>query len=251
MTPADVVRGVGTASWLIARAGTGIVADAGSAGALTQTRFADALATYLWRPLPLLLGLALLTGVITGTIAARLLGIYHAELAIEPLLVRTLCRDILPILFGLFVSGRIAVELAARLAATAVAREVEALEILGHDPVRYLLSPALAAVVVAVPVHLLAAAAAAVASTGWTIALSGETRWATFQRLTLDQTTAQALATGMAKGLVFALIAFGTGAAVGSLGARGAAEIGARATRAFTIALLAVFAVATLWAVFE
>ena len=251
MTPFGLLRGVGNATWLTARAGGGIAREAGNATPLTLARFAAALDTYMWRPLPLLLALALLTGIVMGTAAARLLGLYHAELAVEPTLVRLLLRDLLPLLFGLFVSGRVAVELAARLAATTVAREVEALEVLGHDPVRYLLSPALAAIVAAVPVQLLCAAAAAIGGMGATIAASGQTPWPTFLRLTFDQASAQALTTGMAKGLVFALIAFATGAAVGSAGARGAADIGAQATRAFTIGLLVIFAVATLWTVFE
>ena len=249
MTPPGVLRGIGAASWLIARAATGIAEDATGGNALSRTRFEAALATYVWRPLPLLVALALLTGVIAGTAAVRLLSLYHAELAIEPTLVRTLCRDVLPILFGLFVSGRVSVDLAARLAATAVARETEALEVLGHDPARYLLSPAFAAVVAAVPIHLLAAAVATIATTGLMLAQAAQTPWATFLRLTLDQGTAQALGVGMAKGLLFALIAFGTGAAVGARGARGPADIGARATSAFTIGLLAIFAAATVWTV--
>jgi hypothetical protein len=51
----------------------------------------------------------------------------------------------------------------------------------------------------------------------------------------------------MAKALLFAVIAFGVGAAVGSQPVRVPADIGQRAGRAFTIGLLAIFTAAALW----
>ena len=239
--------GIGTASWLMLRAARGLSQDVVESDALTARRLAAAFATYLWRPLPIFAALGILTGLISGTIAAQLLTIYFAQPAIEPVLVRALCRDVLPILLGIFFAGRVSVELAARLAGTALAREIDALEALGRDPTRHILSPALAAVIAAVPVLMLVGVACAIAATGFVLDRSGLTLMPTFIGLTLDYVTAGALAEGTLKALLFAILAFGTGASVGAGGARSPAEIGERATTAFTIGLFSILAAATLW----
>ena len=65
--------------------------------------------------------------------------------------------------------------------------------------------------------------------------------------MTLTDATFRAALVGMAKALVFLLIAATVGAAVGSRETRTASELAERTTVAFTWGLLAVFAAATLW----
>lgn len=249
--PARVLRGIGTAGWLLVRAGRGAGQDAIDRDGFAQRRLAEAFATYLWRPLPVLAALAVLVGIVAGTATARLLALYHAEVLIEPPLVRGLFREVVPLLVGIFASGRVSVELAARLAGTAFAREIDALEALGHDPVRHLLSPALVAVVMAVPVHMGVAALLAWSGAGLAIDLARQTDWTSFLYLTAGEATARALAIGTLKTLLFSLIAIGVGSAIGSAGSRGAAEIGERATSAFTIGLLAIVAAAAVLTLLE
>ncbi len=243
------LRGLGVASWLVARSGCGIGPDLLARDAIVTQRMADALLTYLWAPLPVLAALASLVGIVAGTAAARLLALYHVELAIEPGLAASLCRDVVPLLVGLFAAGRVSVDLAARLAGASLAHEVDALEVLGRDPVRHFLSPALLGVLVAAPVHMLVAAACTLATTGLAIDLARETHWATYLHLVVSDGTARALAGGTAKGVLFAVLAFAVGAAIGARGVRDPADVGARATAAFTAGLLAIFAADAVWTV--
>lgn len=247
--PVRAVRALGTAGWLVVRAGTGLAREAFEADALTRDRFAASFLRYAWAPLPVLLGLALLAGLVAGTIGTRLLALDNAQYLIVPLLLRTLCGDVVPLLCGLFAAGRVSVDLAARLATTGLMREIDALEALGRDPVRHLLSPALAGVVIAVPIQTAGAAIVAVVATGAALRLDGAIDWPAFLHLASAEPVARAAMLGMAKTLLFALIAFGVGAAVGSREARGASGIGRSATTAFTIGLLGIFAADALWTI--
>jgi ABC-type transporter Mla maintaining outer membrane lipid asymmetry permease subunit MlaE len=243
------LRALGIASWLVARSGRGIGPDLVGRDPLVARRMAEALGTYLWAPLPVLVALAVLVGIVAGTAAARLLGLFHVELAIEPALAASLCRDVVPLLIGLFAAGRVSVDLAARLAGASLAREIDALDVLGRDPVRHFLSPALFGVMIAVPVHMLVAATCTLATTGLVIDVAHETRWATYLQFVTGTNIARALVGGVVKAWLFALIAFAVGAAVGGRGVRNPAEVGARATTAFTAGLLAIFAADALWTV--
>jgi phospholipid/cholesterol/gamma-HCH transport system permease protein len=103
-----------------------------------------------------------------------------------------------PLVLGVFAAGRVSVELAARLGGMGMEREIDALTGLGHDPARYALSPALAAVVMAAPIHAVAATACALFAAGMALRLDAVTPWARYVELTLSDATARAALLGMA-----------------------------------------------------
>ncbi len=247
MNPLAALRELGVGVWLLARAGRGVALDVVERDDLARDRLADALSRLVWRPLPTLMLLAALSGLIAGLGAAQVLGRYHAELLVLPALAQALARDVVPLVLGVFAAGRVSVELASRLGGMGLRREIDALTALGHDPARYALSPALAAVVLAAPVHMLAATASAFAAAG--LALSGDAvvPMGRYLELTRADDTARAALTGTAKALLFTLIAAAVGAAVGSRETRNASELAERATVAFTVGLLAIFTAAALW----
>lgn len=242
-----LVRAIGDGAWLTARAGRALATDAVEPDPLVARRVADALAEQMWHPLPLVAALGALAGVIAGIAAARLLALYHAELAVEPALAQALLRQVAPLVVGVFAAGRIAVGVANRLGGMALDREIDALEALGHDPVRFALAPQLGGVLAAVPVLTIAAGGAALAAAGLAIESTHATPFATFAHLVMTQASARALLGGMARVASFALVAFAVGATVGARGVSGAAELAAAGRSAFTSALLAVFALAALW----
>ena len=238
---------IGTGAWLIGRAGRGVWRSAWAGDPLAQRNLATALAIFLWRPLMTLLPLAALAGIIAGIAAARLLDLYRAELLVMDGLVRALLRDVFPLVVGTFASGSVSVALSARLGAMSLNREVDALETMGLDPVTLILSPSLAAILVAAPAHMFGAGAAALFTCGFLLHVSAQIGWHDYGLIALSSGAASALLTGMMKAIVFALIAFAVGATVGARPARTPADIGRRATRAFTSGLLGIFAAAALW----
>lgn len=239
---------VGLGAWFIGRAGKGIWRGLIDDDPLAQHRIASAIGLFLWRPLLTLVPLAALTGIIAGIGTARLLGLYQAELPIVGGLVQALLRDIEPIIVGVFASGSVSVELASRLGGMSLNREIDALEVMGHDPAIHILSPSLAAVVAAAPVHMICAACAALATAGLALEGIANLSFGEFARLALTDDAARSLLTGVMKALLFSLIAFAVGAVVGSRPLRSPADIGRRATTAFTAGLLGIFTAAALWA---
>ena len=240
-------RAVGAGSWLIWRALRGFWRQSLVGDPLSEASLAEALGRFLWGPLPTLMALAALTGVIAGISVASVLEVYDAELLIIGALYDVLLRQILPLVVGIFASGSVSVELASRLGAMSLAREIDALEAMGHDPVPRVLGGPVVAVLAASPVHMLLAALAAFAGAALPLHLSANVAYQGLAHLAVSNAAAQALLTGMAKALLFAALAFGVGAVVGSRPVRIPADIGRRAGRAFTTGLLLIFVAAALW----
>jgi ABC-type transporter Mla maintaining outer membrane lipid asymmetry permease subunit MlaE len=242
------VRATGTGAWLIWRALWGVWAPFWAGDPLVDSGMVRSLARFAWGPLATLLPLAVMAGLIAGVSVGRLLQSYDAPLLILGALDTVMLRDILPLIVGVFASGSVSVEVASQLGAMSLAREIDALEAMGHDPVPRVLGPPLIAVLLASPVHMLAVAVAAIAGTALPIHWAAHVSIRELARIALSPDAGHALLMGMAKALVFAVIAFAVGATVGAAPVRVPATIGRHAGRAFITGLLAIFAAAAIWA---
>ncbi|WP_353230182.1 ABC transporter permease [Novosphingobium sp.] len=241
------VRGIGTGAWLTARALRGVWAPLWTGDPLVEAGMTDSLARFTWGPLPTLSVLAALTGVIAGVSVGRLLQSYDAPLLILGALDTVLLREVLPLIVGVFASGSVSVELSSRLGAMSLAREIDAIEAMGHDPVPRVLGPPIIAVLVASPVHMLAVAAAALAGTMVPVHLAAHVAYRDMAAIAVSAASGHALLIGMAKALLFACLAFGVGATIGAAPVRVPTGIGRNAGRAFVTGLLAIFVAAALW----
>jgi ABC-type transporter Mla maintaining outer membrane lipid asymmetry permease subunit MlaE len=246
--PKRAVRELGTAAWLLGRAGQGLVLDVVEDDQLARVRLAQTMTAYVWRPLPILGLLGALTGLIAGVTGARILQVYHADRTIVPALVSTLAIQVCPLLVGIFAAGRVSVDLAARLGGMQLGGELEALETMGRDPARYVLAPTLAAVIIAAPIQGLIVFGGAWAVVGLMLQPGAVVPWGSYVALTISDGTARALVACIIKSAAFLLVATGVGAAAGSLEIRSPAALGSRATVAFTAGLLGVFILAAAWA---
>lgn len=241
------LRGIGHAIWLTWQASRGVATRLLAGDPLAARSLAEALRQFVWTPLPTLLALSAMVGVISGILVARVLAVYNAETVVVGALDATLLRQVLPLIVGIFASGSVAVELTARLGAMSLANEIDALESLGHDPVAHVLGPPLIAIIAAAPLHMALAATAALFGAGLPLALGANLGWHALVRLALTKPVAAALLAGIAKAVVFAALAFAVGATIGAAPIRRPAEIGRRTRRAFTIGLLVTFGAAALW----
>ncbi|MET0372059.1 MAG: ABC transporter permease [Sphingobium sp.] len=244
---ARALGGLGSGAWLTARAARGIWRRIAMGDRLADRQMAASLPLYVWRPLRTLLPLACLAGLIAGIAAARLLGLYNAQIPIQTMLAQTLLRDVTPLLVGLFASGSISVELSSRLGAMSLNREIDALEALGRDAVDHALGPSFVAVLISAPIHMLLAGLATLVAAAVPLRLSANIAWIEWAAFAFSKGSAEAMLTGMGKVLLYALIAFAVGSAVGAKPVRSPADIGRRATTAFTAGLLGIFTAAALW----
>lgn len=244
---AKLLAAIGAGAWLTMRAGTGMGQRVIAGDGLAGRQLADGLPLHVWRPLRTLLPLAMLAGLIAGIGAARLLALYNAQIPVLSALAEIMLRDIVPLLVGLFACGSVTVALSSRLGAMALNREIDALEALGRDPVAHVLGPPLVAVLLSAPIHMALGGIAAIVGCALPLAMIANVGWALWAGFAFSHDAAQAMLTGMAKLLLYALIAFGVGSAVGARPVRSPADIGRRATTAFTAGLLGIFSAAALW----
>jgi phospholipid/cholesterol/gamma-HCH transport system permease protein len=120
-----------------------------------------------------------------------------------------------------------------------VSQEVDALGVMGIDPVRYLVAPALLAMLVMLPVLTVLADAAAILGAAMYSAPMLDMSVQTYLTQTLAQLTPRDVYEGLAKSIVFALLITVIGVATGFSVSGGAEGVGRATTRAVVLSITA------------
>lgn len=101
------------------------------------------------------LGIVLLTGFFTGMVLALqssvMMQTFGATMYIGRLVSASMIRELGPVLAGLMVAGRVGSGIAAQLGSMRVTEQIDALNTLGTDPIKKLVTPRLIAALVMVP----------------------------------------------------------------------------------------------------
>jgi len=183
---------------------------------------------------------ALLVGLITVFQAAYQLAPYGAEVVSGRALAWFVAREIGPIVVAILVVARSAAAIAGEFASMSANGEIDALRVMGLDPVKYLVTPKLAALLIALP--SLTAIAVALAVVGGWIGMSVVLGYNTNLYLEhLHESLAlRDVGVGLAKSLLFAGIIGIVAADEGLRVDRRVASIGAAATRSVVYCLLGV-----------
>jgi len=102
------------------------------------------------------LGIVLLTGLFTGMVLALQSSVqlktFGASMYIGNLVSASMIRELGPVLAGLMVAGRVGSGIAAQLGSMRVTEQIDALNTLGTDPIKKLVTPRLLAALVMLPV---------------------------------------------------------------------------------------------------
>jgi phospholipid/cholesterol/gamma-HCH transport system permease protein len=102
------------------------------------------------------LGIVLLTGLFTGMVlalqASVQLATFGATMYIGRLVSASMIRELGPVLAGLMVAGRVGSGIAAQLGSMKVTEQIDALNTLGTDPIKKLVTPRLIAALIMLPV---------------------------------------------------------------------------------------------------
>ena len=102
------------------------------------------------------LGIILLTGFFTGMVlalqSAGQLEVFGATIYIGRLVAAAMVRELGPVLTGLMVAGRVGSGIAAQIGSMRVTEQIDALNTLGTDPIKKLVTPRLLAALIMVPV---------------------------------------------------------------------------------------------------
>ena len=188
---------------------------------------------------------ALLVGLITVFQVAYQLAPYGAELVSARAIAWFVAREIGPIVVAMLVVARSAAAIAGEFASMSANGEIDALRVMGLDPVKYLVVPKLGALLVALPALTAIAIVLAVIG-GWvgTSVVLGFNTALYLQHLT-ESLTMRDVGVGLGKSLMFAVLIAIIAADEGLRVERRVSAIGAAATRAVVFCLVGVLAADT------
>ena len=177
-----------------------------------------------------------LTAFFTGGVLALQIYIggsrFNAESLVSSIVALGITRELGPVLAGLMVAGRVAAAIAAELGTMRVTQEIDALQVMGLNPVSFLVVPRLIALIVTMPclvvfadiIGILGGQAIAVGGLGL-----GPDRYVA---LTLDSLVLQDVYTGLIKAASFGALIGLVGCHEGLKTSGGAEEVGLSTTSA-------------------
>ncbi len=192
------------------------------------------------RAIPIVSLLLFTIGVMLAIQGLASLKPFGAELRLIPGVALSVTREFAPLIVGILVAGRSGSALAARIGTMQVSQEIDALRVIGVNPVRYLVAPALLAMLVMLP---------ALTVLGDVVGILGSALFATpvldidlytYYLLTMEALEPFDLMQGLTKSLVFAILVVLIGASTGFAVAGGAEAVGRAATRAVVAAISAI-----------
>ena len=192
----------------------------------------------------------LLIGAIIGFLGVSQLQGFGTIALVPQMVVVAHFRDLGPLVTGMIMAGRSGAGIASEIATMKVSEEVDALQSMGFDPVRWLVVPRCLALAITVPILTwLGDVLALVGGLGATILVSHMTAGA-FVEVALNAISADNFFSGLVKtpflGLSIGLIACGQGL----LTRGGAAAVGTRTTNAVVLALFSVIVLSALFTFF-
>jgi phospholipid/cholesterol/gamma-HCH transport system permease protein len=103
------------------------------------------------RALPIATVLSFVIGITLAMQGIDLLKAFGAESQVVLAVALSITREFAPLIMGILVAGRSGSALAARIGTMVISQEIDALRVMGINPVRYLVVPALLAMVILMP----------------------------------------------------------------------------------------------------
>lgn len=189
--------------------------------------------------IPIVCLLAFTIGVMLGIQFVAALSDFGAQSQVVMAAAKSITREFGALITGIVVAGRSGSALAARLGSMVVSQEIDAMAVIGIEPVRYLVAPALVAMLVMLPVLTVLADAVALLGAGLYTMGSLEISLGGYFSQTLDLLTTRDLWEGLSKSLVFGILIALIGTSIGFSVRGGAEGVGRATTRAVVLSISA------------
>ncbi len=141
-------------------------------------------------------------------------------------------REFAPLIIGILIAGRSGSALAARISTMAINQEIDALRAIGINPVRYLVAPALIAMLIMLPALTMWSNLVALTAAGLFVSADTDISMASYVANTIAVITPADLLHGLGKSGIFAVLIVVIGAVNGSLVKGGSEGVGRVTTRA-------------------
>lgn len=190
--------------------------------------------------LPIVAVLSLTIGAMLAIQGIHTLKTFGAESKVVLGVALSVTREFAPLITGILVAGRSGSALAARLATMKINQEIDALKVMGISPVRYLVSPALVAMMLMTPALTFLADLMALFGAGLYVALELGMSLSAYASETIEILTLDDLLHGLGKSILFALLITVVAVLNGGAVQGGAEGVGRVTTRAVVQAISAI-----------
>ena len=187
--------------------------------------------------LPIVFVLSFSIGVMLAIQGVHTLKQFGAETQVVLGIALSVTREFGPLITGILVAGRTGSALAARVGTMQVNQEIDALRVMGINPVRYLVSPVLIAMLIMMPALTLFADLAAMLGGAVFCKLGLGLGYIAYWDQGTAFITANDVIQGLTKSLVFAVIITLVGVSNGFSVTGGAEGVGRATTRAVVLAI--------------
>jgi phospholipid/cholesterol/gamma-HCH transport system permease protein len=171
------------------------------------------------------------------------LGLFGAESFATVGIALSVVREFAPLIIGILIAGRSGSALAARFSTMMINQEVDALRVIGISPVRFLVAPALFAMMVMVPCLTMWANMVALTAAGFLVTGALQISMGAYLADVVTVLSLNDLAHGLGKSVLFAAMVALVSAVNGALADGGAEGVGRRTTRAVVHSIAAIIVV--------
>ncbi|MHA1600785.1 MAG: MlaE family ABC transporter permease [Alphaproteobacteria bacterium] len=190
--------------------------------------------------LPITTLLAAAIGVMLAVQSLYSLGLFGAESFAHVGIALSLTREFAPLIVGILIAGRSGSALAARISTMSINQEVDALRAIGINPVRFLVAPALIAMVVMLPSLTMWANLVALSAAGLYVSASLDVSMAAYTSNILSVLVPGDVLQGVSKSILFAVLIVIVAALNGSRVTGGAEGVGRVTTRSVVHSISAI-----------
>jgi phospholipid/cholesterol/gamma-HCH transport system permease protein len=189
--------------------------------------------------IPIVCLLSMTIGIMLGIQFIAALSEFGAQTQVVIAAAKSITREFGALITGIVVAGRSGSAFAARLGSMVVSQEVDALAVIGIEPVRYLVAPALIAMIVMLPVLTVLADFVAIVGAGLYSMGPLDMTLTAYLVQTLNFLEPRDLWEGLSKSVVFAILITLIGVSTGFSVTGGAEGVGRATTRAVVASITA------------
>ena len=165
---------------------------------------------------------------------------YGQEMRVGTLVAQAMCREMGPFMTALILAASVGSAMAAQLGTMTVSEEIAALESMSINPVRFLVMPRLAAMMIMCPVLTVFTDLIGIVGGGFIASTQLDVAWNVYYDNVLFMLKAYEIWIGVLKAFVFSLIIVGISCYQGLAATRGAVGVGIAARRSVVMSFLSI-----------
>lgn len=192
------------------------------------------------RALPIITMMSITIGIMLAIQGLYTLRVFGAEEQVTIGIGLSVVREFGPLITGILVAGRTGSSLAARIGTMRISQEIDALQVMGINPVRFIVAPALIAMAVMVPLLALWSDLMMLIGAGWYVSVDMGMSFAAYSDRIIEVVEIEDLMHGLYKSALFSILITLVGVINGANVEGGAEGVGRMTTRSVVLSISAI-----------